>query len=225
MRHKHLERLFVKWLFLRIRPIWSISSGCAMSTAYSCRNLLRSLNHWTKWSGKEARIIGTTSLRYRKFLRRPERLVFWTPYTLITQTGTGVHDWHRRAVLCHWGRNFATTRKGNTGYVVQASFWSKTLTDTEQNYSITEEDGTSVVWAIRILHLYNEGTRFRVRSDHDDLWWIMSLHDTHGRFMRRSLLLAAHDFSIHYNTGFKIESPDALSSCIEENRKYNEAHE
>ena len=41
-------------------------------------------------------------------------------------------------------------------------YWSKSLTDAERNYSITERECYSVVWAVTTLGPYIEGETFTV---------------------------------------------------------------
>ena len=48
-------------------------------------------------------------------------------------------------------------------------YWSKTLADTERNYSTTERECYSVVWAVTTLRPYIESETFTVRTDHDAL--------------------------------------------------------
>ena len=59
-------------------------------------------------------------------------------------------------------------------------YWSKTLTETERNYSTTERECYSVVWAVTTLRPYIEGETFTVRTDHDALRWLMTLTDSSG---------------------------------------------
>ena len=63
-------------------------------------------------------------------------------------------------------------------------YWSKTLTDCERNYSTTERDCFSVVWAVTTLRPYIEGLKFTIRTDLDALRWLMTLMDSSGRLMR-----------------------------------------
>ena len=62
--------------------------------------------------------------------------------------------------------------------------WSKTLNSVEQNYSATERECYSVVWAVTTLRPYLEGQKFMVRSENDALKWLLTLTDPSGRLMR-----------------------------------------
>ena len=52
--------------------------------------------------------------------------------------------------------------------------WSKTLTDTERNYSTTERECYSFVWSVTKLPPYIKGLTSTVRTDHDALRWLMT---------------------------------------------------
>ncbi|CDF39628.1 Ribonuclease H (fragment) [Chondrus crispus] len=69
-------------------------------------------------------------------------------------------------------------------------YWSYSLSDSERNYSATERECFAVVWAVRTLRPYIEGTKFTVRTDHDALRWLMSLTESSGRLTRWRLRLA-----------------------------------
>ena len=64
---------------------------------------------------------------------------------------------------------------------VPVGYWSKTLNSAEQNYSATERECYSVVWAVTTLRPYIEGQKFVVRTDHDALRWLLTLNDPSGR--------------------------------------------
>ena len=93
-------------------------------------------------------------------------------------------------------------------------YWSYSLNDSERNYSATERECFAVVWAVRTLRPYVEGTRFTVRTDHDALRWLMSLTKSSGRLTRCRLRLAEYDFTIQYRPGRVHQVPDALSRLI-----------
>ena len=93
-------------------------------------------------------------------------------------------------------------------------YWSKTLTDCERNYSTTERECFSVVWAVTTLRPYIEGLKFKIRTDHDALRWLMTLTDSSGRLMRWRLRLSELDITITYRPGRVQQVPDALSRLI-----------
>ena len=90
-------------------------------------------------------------------------------------------------------------------------YWSKTLNTAECNYTATERECYSVVWAITSLRPYVEGLKFHVRTDHDALRWLLTLTDSSGRLLRWRLRLAEFDFTVTYRPGRVHQVPDALS--------------
>ena len=62
----------------------------------------------------------------------------------------------------------------NPNDYVPIDYCSKTLSETECNYSTTERECFAVVWALLTLRPYLEGTRFLVRTDHNALKWLMT---------------------------------------------------
>ena len=98
-------------------------------------------------------------------------------------------------------------------------YWSYLLKDSERNYSATDRECFAVVWAVRTLRPYVEGTKFTVRTDHDALRWLMSLTESSGRLTRWRLRLAEYDFTIQYRPGRVHQVPDALSRLISPSRR------
>ena len=92
--------------------------------------------------------------------------------------------------------------------------WSYSLSDSERKYSATEHECFTVVWAVRTLRPYVEGTKFTVQTDHDALRWLMFLTESSGRLTRWRLRLAEYDFTIQYRPGRVHQVPDALSLIV-----------
>ena len=97
---------------------------------------------------------------------------------------------------------------------VPVRYWSKTLNSAEQNYSATERECYSVVWAITTLRPYIKGQKFVVRTDHDALRWLLTLSEPSSRLMRWRLRLSEFDFEIQNRPGRVHQVPDALSRLI-----------
>ena len=92
-------------------------------------------------------------------------------------------------------------------------YWSRTLSNAERNYSVSEKECLAVVWALTILRPYLERTRFEVHTDHQPLVWLLSLPDniTNARLMRWRLRLSEFDFKPVYKKGTSNNIADALS--------------
>jgi hypothetical protein len=89
---------------------------------------------------------------------------------------------------------------------------SKSLTDTERNYSTTELECYAVVWAVEKFHYYLDGKKFKVVTDHYGLKWLKenTLRGKRARWILR-LQPYMNDMEIIYKEGRKHKNADALS--------------
>ena len=93
---------------------------------------------------------------------------------------------------------------------------SRTLSKCEQNYSQTEKEGLSVVWAVGKFHKYLYGRKFEIWSDHKPLLGLLGEkkaipHMASGRIIRWSLTLSSYDYKLCYKPGCTIPNADCLS--------------
>ena len=72
-------------------------------------------------------------------------------------------------------------------------YWSKTLADCERNYSTTESECFSVVWAVITTRPYIEGLNFTIRTEHDALRGLMTPPTTHAMALT-ALRIRLHDY-------------------------------
>lgn len=93
-------------------------------------------------------------------------------------------------------------------------FLSRSLTKHERNYSTTERECLSVVWAIQKLRPYLEGSRFTVVTDHASLTWLINLKDPSGRLCRWAVKLQQYDFEVIHRKGKEHVVPDCLSRSV-----------
>ena len=93
-------------------------------------------------------------------------------------------------------------------------YCSYSLNDGMRTYRTTERECFAVVWTVRTLRPYMEGTKFTTRTDHDALRWLMSLAESSGRLARWRLRLSQYDFTIEYRPRRIHQVPDALSRLI-----------
>jgi hypothetical protein len=88
---------------------------------------------------------------------------------------------------------------------------SRTLNQSEINYSTTEKEALAVVWALDKFRGYVEGSPVTVISDHQPLKWLLSLKSPSGRLARWALRIQGYDLKIDYVPGRQNLVADTLS--------------
>lgn len=91
------------------------------------------------------------------------------------------------------------------------SYASRHLNKAEQNYSATEQECLTVVFAARQFRPYIFGIPFTVVTDQASLTWLMTTKNPSGRLTRWSLLLQEFNISLRHRPGSKNANADALS--------------
>lgn len=105
----------------------------------------------------------------------------------------------------------AVLSQGPIGSDKPVAFASRTLNESEINYSTIEKEMLAVVWATKYFRPYLFGRHFRVYTDHKPLEWLLNLKDGNSRLTRWRLKLSEYKFNVYYKKGKANTNADALS--------------
>lgn len=95
---------------------------------------------------------------------------------------------------------------------------SRTLNESEINYSTIEKELLAIVWATKYFRPYLFGRKFKILTDHKPLQWMVNMKEPNSRLTRWRLRLSEYDFTVTYKKGKSNTNADALSR-IEINTK------
>lgn len=88
---------------------------------------------------------------------------------------------------------------------------SRSLNKAEQENDTTHRACLAVVWAILLLTLYLEYSKFIIRTDDEVLPWILNMTDATGGLARWQLRLSEFYFDNIHRAGIKHQAADVLS--------------
>lgn len=108
----------------------------------------------------------------------------------------------------------AVLSQGPIGKDHPICYASRTLTDSEQNYSTIEKELLAIVWATKYFRPYLYGRKFTIVTDHQPLRWLMSLKEPNSKLVRWRLKLEEFDYTIIHKPGKYNTNADALSRAI-----------
>ena len=108
------------------------------------------------------------------------------------------------------------------------AYYSRALSQAERNYCATRKELLAVVQAVKHFHPYLYGKKFKIRSDHASLQWLLNFRHPEGQLARWIEVLQMYDFTIEHRPGKKHANADALSRrpcqqlcnyCIQQDEK------
>ena len=96
------------------------------------------------------------------------------------------------------------------------AFASRTLSQSEQNYSMIEKEALAIIFGVKTFHQYLFGRRFTLLTDHKPLTYILGPKRgipalAASRLQRWSIQLAAYTYDIEYRASKYHGNADALS--------------
>ena len=102
---------------------------------------------------------------------------------------------------------------------VVISYYSRCLTSTEHNFSVTDKEGLSLVASVKHFDCYLRHTRFDAIVDHSALKYLFSLKNPTGRLARWIAFLQSYNMTIIYRPGKIHGNADGLSRSRCDNDK------
>ena len=109
------------------------------------------------------------------------------------------------------------SQKDSNGQERVISYISTTLKTSEKNYSTTEKEAATVVWAVKQFRHYLLGTIFEIITDHNALRWLFTKQQNPGpRIVHWIIQMMEYTFIVTYRPGRKNQNADALSRMYSE---------
>jgi hypothetical protein len=92
-------------------------------------------------------------------------------------------------------------------------YWSRSLSKEERNYCVTRRELLAVVEAFEHFHCYIYGRKFRVRTDHSSLTWLLNFREPKDQIARwlQRLGVYANQYTVEHRPGAKHGNADGLS--------------
>ena len=114
-------------------------------------------------------------------------------------------------------------QEGKDGLMRPITYISRSLTERECKYSVTEKEALALVWAIEKLHMYLYSNHFTAVVDHQPLQFIFKpTSKLNARIARWQLKLQNYEFTIRYQKG-SMNIADFVSRIRkDDNNKYAE---
>jgi len=91
------------------------------------------------------------------------------------------------------------------------AYFSRVLNKAERNYCVTRRELLAIVDSMKFFRHYLLGRRFKIRTDHFSLKWLMSFKDLEGQLARWLEKLQEFDFEILHRKGISHRNADGLS--------------
>ena len=101
--------------------------------------------------------------------------------------------------------------QGIIGKDLPVAYASRTLSETEINYSTIEKELLAILFCVTTFRPYLYGRKFTLVTDHRPLVWLHNIKDPGSKLLRWRLRLAEYDYDVIYKKGTINTNADALS--------------
>ena len=108
----------------------------------------------------------------------------------------------------------AVLSQGETGKDKPIHFASRTLSKSEEGFSVPEKEMLAIFWALQTFRNYLYGAKFKILTDHQPLTFSLSAKNTNAKLKRWKAYLEEHDYTIEYKPGKSNVVADALSRMV-----------
>ncbi|EYB94572.1 hypothetical protein Y032_0170g268 [Ancylostoma ceylanicum] len=115
------------------------------------------------------------------------------------------------------GLGAVLAQQGEDGLIHPVFFASKSLTQAERNYHVTDQEALAMVYALKKFHYFIYGVRTIVRTDHAALTSLFKRTNVSPRVLRWALEVQRYDLTIEHVKGSANCVADALSRGIPQN--------
>ena len=126
-------------------------------------------------------------------------------------------DFDREFILTTDASNYAigaVLSQGEIGNDLPVAYASRTLNESELNYSTIEKELLAIVWSVKHFRPYLFGRKFTIITDHKPLTWLFSCKDPSSKLVRWRIKLEEYDYKIIYKKGSLNLNADALSRNV-----------
>ena len=91
------------------------------------------------------------------------------------------------------------------------AYGSRSLSKEERRYCVTRKEMLAIVYFLKYFRHYLYGRKFKVRTDHGALRWLMNFKDPQGQVARWLETLGTFEFEVQHRPGLKHNNADAMS--------------
>ena len=91
------------------------------------------------------------------------------------------------------------------------AYASRVLTKAERRYCVTRKELLAIVTFVTQFRHYLCGRKFKIRTDHGSLRWLLRFKNPEGQLARWLEILSSYDMDIEHRAGVRHQNADALS--------------